>query len=91
MCAGLRAVPGPTVSTTYPASSLKPKCHRVKQWLTASPFPEAGEADSLGLMELEWACPQRALTASTSTLGYATPEGLLWPLTAQDAEGAAGR
>lgn len=50
---------------------MKPKCCKVEQWLTASLFPEAGNTDCLGLMELEWACPQRALDSfHLSALGY---------------------
>lgn len=50
---------------------MKPKCHRIKQWLTACLSPEAVNTDSLGLMELEWACPQRALDSfHLSALGY---------------------
>ena len=92
MCAGLRAVPGPTVSTTYPASSLEAQVPQGETVAHCLSVPRGWESrlsgadgagvvmSSKGIRQPPPLCPRVQLL-----------EGLLWPLTAQDAEGAAGR
>lgn len=92
MCTGLRAMPGPTVSTTYPASSLEAQVLQGGTVAHCLPVPRGWEhrlsgADgagvgmsSKGIRQLPPLCPRVQLL-----------EGLLWPLTAQDTEGAADR
>lgn len=92
MGTGLRAVPGHTVSTTYPAGSLEAQVPQDKTMAHCLSVPRGCEhrlsgADGAGV------------GMSSKSIGQLLPlcprvqllEGLLWPLTAQDAEGAAGR